>query len=69
MTFTNEGTWDRVLRFFAGIVLGYAAWVIWPGALAIVSLVIAAIALVTGLVGWCAAYALFGFSTRKKVAV
>jgi hypothetical protein len=68
MTFTNEGTWDRVLRLLAGIVLGYAAWVIWPGALAIVSLVIAAIALVTGLVGWCAAYALFGFSTRKKVA-
>ena len=68
MTFTNEGTWDRVLRLLAGIVLGYAAWVIWPGALAIVSLVIAAIALATGLVGWCAAYALFGFSTRKKVA-
>lgn len=68
MTFTNEGTWDRVLRLLAGIVLGYAAWVIWPGALAIVSLVIAAIALVTGLVGWCAAYALFGFSTTKKVA-
>ena len=68
MTFTNEGTWDRVLRFLAGIVLGYAAWVMWPETLAIVSLVIAAIALVTGLVGWCAAYALFGFSTRKKVA-
>ena len=31
MTFTNEGTWDRMLRFFAGIVLGYAAWVMWPG--------------------------------------
>ena len=68
MTFTNEGTWDRVLRLLAGIVLGYAAWVMWPGALAIVSLVIATIALVTGLVGWCAAYSLFGFSTRKKVA-
>lgn len=69
MTFTNEGTWDRVFRVLAALVLGYAAWVMWPGTLAIVSLVIAAIALVTGLVGWCAAYALFGFSTRKKARV
>jgi hypothetical protein len=68
MTFTNEGTWDRVFRVLAGILLGYAAWMTWPGTLAIVSLVIAVVALVTGLVGWCAAYALFGFSTRKKLA-
>ena len=67
MTFTNEGTWDRVFRVLAAIVLGYAAWTLWPGTLATVSLVIAAIALVTGLVGWCAAYAVFGISTRKKV--
>lgn len=68
MTFTNEGTWDRALRFLAGLVLAYAAWVLWPGTVAIVSLVIAVMALVTGLVGWCAAYALFGFSTKKKIA-
>ena len=68
MTFTNEATWDRVLRFLAGLTLGYATWVMWPGTLAIVSLVIAVIALVTGLVGWCAAYAVFGFSTKTKVS-
>ena len=45
-----------------------AAWVSWPGIISIVDLVIAAIALVTGLVGWCPAYAVFGISTTKKVA-
>ena len=68
MTFINEGTWDRVIRIVLAFALGYAAWVTWPAAISIVTLVIGAIALVTGLVGWCPAYALFGISTRKKVA-
>ena len=68
MTFTNEGTWDRVIRMLVGFVLGYAAWVTWPGLISIVSLVIGAIALVTGLAGWCPAYAILGLSTRKKAA-
>lgn len=66
---TNEGTWDRVFRILLGIVLGYAAWIAWPGTLAIVSAAVGCISLVTGLVGWCALYALFGFSTKKKAAV
>jgi hypothetical protein len=68
MTFTNEGTWDRVIRILVGAALGYAAWVTWPGTISIVSVVIGAIALVTGLAGWCPAYAKFGISTRKKIA-
>ena len=64
--FTNEGTWDRVFRMLAGIVLAYVAWVTWPGAAAIISVAVAGIALVTGLVGWCALYALFGISTTRK---
>lgn len=66
MTFMNESMWDRVIRIVIGIALGYAAWVTWPGTASIVYLVIAAIALVTGVVGWCLAYALFGISTAKK---
>jgi hypothetical protein len=27
MTFTNEGTWDRVITILVGFALGYAAWV------------------------------------------
>lgn len=66
---TNEGTLDRVFRILLGIVLGYAAWIAWPGTLAIVSAAVGCISLVTGLVGWCALYALFGFSTKKKAVV
>jgi hypothetical protein len=66
MTFMNEGWWDRVIRMLAAVALGYAAWITWPGTAAIVFLVIGAIALVTGLVGWCPAYAVFHLSTKKK---
>ena len=68
MTFTNEGTWDRVIRVFVALALGYAAWVTWPGPISIVSHVIGAIALVTGLTGWCPAYAILRISTRKNAA-
>lgn len=67
MTFVNESVWDRLIRLLIGLALGYAAWMTWPGTAAIVYLVIGAIAFVTGVVGWCPAYALFGFSTKKKV--
>jgi hypothetical protein len=66
MTFVNEGLWDRVIRILIGMAFGYAAWIGWPGTAAMVYLVIAVIALATGLVGWCAAYAIFGISTAKK---
>ena len=67
MTFLNEGLWDRLIRLVIGLAFGYAAVMTWPGTAAMVYLVIGAIAFVTGLVGWCPAYALFRLSTRKKV--
>jgi len=67
MTFINEGTWDRVIRVLVALALGYAAWVTWPGTVSIVSGVTGVIALITGLAGWCPAYAIFRISTRKKV--
>ena len=75
MTFINEGLWDRLIRIIAGIALEYAAWIIWvpasvmspTGTIGIVFLVTGAIALVTGLVGWCPVYAFFDFSTNKRV--
>jgi hypothetical protein len=75
MTFTNEGVWDRVIRVLAGLALEYAAWITWPDSILsqtrvtpLVFLILGTIALVTGIVGWCAAYAVFGISTKKKVA-
>jgi hypothetical protein len=57
-----------VIRILAGIALAYATWVTWPATASMVFAVIGAIALLTGLVGWCPGYALFGLSTKKKSA-
>jgi Protein of unknown function (DUF2892) len=57
----NEGQTDRLLRILAGLVLLYLAvtgqytpWT-WIGV----------VPLLTGLIGWCPAYSLFGISTCK----
>ena len=65
MTFTNESASDRVIRLLLTIASGYVAWITWPGTVSVVLLVIATIALVTGLVGFCPAYTLLGFSTKR----
>jgi hypothetical protein len=66
MPFMNEGAGDRIVRILAGIALGYAAWMSWPGTASLVFLVIGTIALITGVVGWCALYAVFGLSTKTR---
>ena len=66
MTFTNEGTWDRAVRFVVGLALAYVAWTMWPGTASVVVGIISIVALMTGLVGWCPAYTVFGFSTKRK---
>jgi len=61
---TNEGTLDRALRVILGLALivayffnpdGAYSWLYWLGI----------IPLFTGLVGWCALYAVFGINTCK----
>ena len=75
MTF-NEGMWDRVIRIVVGLVLGYAAWVTWPGTATLVTrtgtasliyLIVGLELFVTGLIGWSPLYALLGWSTKVKV--
>lgn len=58
---TNEGSLDRMLRIIVGIVLlilafrgQYTPWT-WLGV----------VPLLTGLIGWCPAYTLFGIKTCK----
>jgi hypothetical protein len=63
---TNESNLDRIVRIVFGIILlglyllGYVA-----GGLGIVFVILGAIALITGIVGFCPLYALFKFSTKK----
>ncbi|CUT02748.1 YgaP family membrane protein [Candidatus Chrysopegis kryptomonas] len=60
----NEATWDRVLRVIVGLfILSLLFWVegnskYWG--------LIGLLPLITGLVGYCPAYSLFKFSTRKE---
>ncbi len=63
----NESTVDRVIRFVLGAVLVYAWYaMLVTGVLATVALVIGVVLMLTGLIGWCALYSLFGMSTRQS---
>lgn len=68
MTFPNEGQSDRAARMLGGIVLLTAGWLMSLNALGVALFVIGAIALGTGIVGWCPGYSLFGISTLKTPA-
>jgi hypothetical protein len=63
---TNESSVDRIIRFVVGIVLlavyftGSVA-----GGVGIAALVVGALALITGLVGFCPLYALLKIRTNK----
>jgi hypothetical protein len=65
MGFLNEGQWDRSVRMLAGILLVVAGWTFASNALGVALFLVGAIAFGTGVVGWCPAYTLFGFSTVK----
>jgi hypothetical protein len=62
----NESTPDRIVRVIIGVVLAALAVTgVAGGALAIVAWVLAAVMLVTGVVGFCPLYAIFRISTRS----
>jgi hypothetical protein len=63
----NEGTFDRVIRVVLGVVLLYLGIMSVAGGWGIVLDVLGAIALITGVVGFCPLYKLLGnLSTAKK---
>jgi hypothetical protein len=64
---TNESGLDRVIRIVLGIVLFilYFTGVV-SGTLGIISLVVAAVLVITGVVGFCPLYALLKFRTNKS---
>ena len=64
---TNEGTVDRVLRIIVGLVLiAVGAWVDLSQAAMWVLIILGIVLLITGIIGWCGLYTLFGISTKKK---
>lgn len=63
----NEAGWDRVLRVAAGAVILYLGWAgVVTGTLGLILKIGGFLPLVTGLVGWCPAYALLGVSTIRR---
>lgn len=65
---TNESAADRIIRIVLGLALGsLVVFKVVTGAGAIAVGILAGIILLTGVVGFCAIYALLGLSTHKGV--
>ena len=63
---TNESWLDRIIRIVIGVVLIVVAYLgVVTGTWQWVAYVIGAIALLTGIAGFCPLYTLFGFQTKK----
>jgi hypothetical protein len=65
--FTNEAAWDRALRILVGLILLFLGWAgIVGGTLGVVFKIVGFLPLLTGVVGYCPVYALFGVSTCSR---
>ncbi len=62
----NEGKLDRVVRMIVGIVLLGFAFFSLTGLMQTIAGVMGAVALITGAVGFCGLYKIFGISTIEK---
>lgn len=58
----NEGPIDRIIRVVIGIALVVAGFFV-SGIISIILWVVGAIALLTGITGFCGLYVLFGINT------
>lgn len=66
-SFMNEAGWDRALRVALGVALLYLGWSgAIGGTLGWFFKIAGFVPLATGIVGWCAVYELFDFSTCPR---
>jgi hypothetical protein len=61
----NEAGWDRLFRVGLGVVLLVVGFGVVGGTAGLIVGIVALVPLLTGLVGWCPLYSLFGFRTNK----
>ena len=67
-SFINEAGWDRALRVTLGVVLLYLGWAgVVGGTLGWIFKIGGFLPLATGIVGWCALYAVFGITTCSRI--
>jgi hypothetical protein len=63
---TNESNIDRVIRVVVGLALLVLAFLgVVPGTLGLIFKIVGALALLTGMIGFCPVYALFHIRTNK----
>ena len=60
----NESSTDRIIRVIIGIFALIAGFSWLSGTPQIIACVVGAVALLTGIVGFCAIYAILGISTK-----
>ncbi len=60
---TNMSVTDRVIRAIVGVLL-IAGWFVWPDLTYSWAFWLGLLPLATAVVGWCAIYQLFGWSTH-----
>ncbi|MEW6503658.1 MAG: DUF2892 domain-containing protein [Chloroflexota bacterium] len=66
MSFVNESTVDRIIRVVLGVLLLALGWGgVVTGTLGTIFKFLGFVPLLTGLIGWCPAYALFKFRTNS----
>ena len=62
----NESNLDRIISIVIGLVILALGWlVVVPGTLGLVFKILGFVPLLTGLIGFCPLYALFGMRTNK----
>jgi Protein of unknown function (DUF2892) len=67
-SFINEAGWDRALRVVFGVVLLYLGWGgVVGGTVGSILKIAGFLPLVTGIVGWCALYAVLGIRTCSQI--
>lgn len=67
MGFVNEAGWDRITRVALGVAILTLGWTgVVDGAWGTFFKIIGFVPLLTGLVGWCPAYAMFRFRTNSR---
>ncbi len=59
----NEGLVDRVIRVVIGSVALLAGFFWLGGSIQVIAYIVGAVSLITGLVGFCGLYSIFGIST------
>ena len=66
MEYTNEAAWDRALRVVLGLAMICVGWfVLGDGLIAAAFKIFGFVPLITGLIGWCPFYSLFGLATKR----